>query len=83
MTVNGQKVLTIPTAVMISVITFLVGGYLGDWSASAQLMPLIKNNTETANATKEKAAVMENSVQNIELMVREIKEDVKEIKKNQ
>ena len=78
---EGKTFLDVKSTVLISMITFLVGGYLGDWNASAKAQIAINNNEEKIDGMIKNTAVMENSIQNIERMVGEIKSDVKDLKK--
>ena len=78
---EGKTFLDVKSTVLISMITFLVGGYLGDWNASAKAQIAINNNEEKIDGMIKNTAVMENSIQNIERMVEEIKSDVKDLKK--
>ena len=78
---GGKTFLDVKSTVLISMITFLVGGYLGDWNASAKAQIAINNNEEKIDGMIKNTAVMENSIQNIERMVEEIKSDVKDLKK--
>lgn len=76
------KTLPVPTTVLIAIITFLIGGFAGDWGASSKLDYRVVNNAKSIAEGSQKDAVMEVTIQNIENIVKEIKVDVKEIKHN-
>jgi hypothetical protein len=75
-----EKQVSIPITVLIGIITFLLGGYFGDWKASFDLKETIQHNTEIANQAQRQIAVVSNSITNIEKSIDRIEADLKSIK---
>lgn len=61
-----NKDISITTASLIAIITFLIGGFFGDWKASYELKTMVLNNAVVANQAKSDIAVIMNSVRGIE-----------------
>lgn len=83
MTEAGKSYIEVKTTVLVAIITFLIGGFLGDWTAYSKSNGRIDANENRLDLVSEKTSVMDNRVKNIEYMVKEIKSDVKDIKDTQ
>lgn len=77
---NGKYWISLPSTVLVSIVMFLIGGYAGDWSASAKSVSKIDKNTERIEMVIRRTDVIENSIQNIEFMITDMRKDLKQMK---
>ena len=77
---DGKYWVSLPTALLSSALLFLIGGYWGDALASSDLIKNIQINTANMDKVRERTAVIDNRLLNIEAIVIEIKTDLKELK---
>lgn len=61
-----DKVISIQTAGLLMIITFLLGGFFGDWKASYELKQTVMSIGIVANQAKNDISVVSNSIKNIE-----------------
>ena len=78
-----DKTVSIPIASLLMIITFLLGGFFGDWKASYELKHIVLNNAIVSNEAKSQVAVVANSIKNIEKSIDKIEITIKDINNKQ